>query len=227
MAKLLLIDDDIELSRKVKDWLEFEHHTVETAFGGNEAIEKLKFFQYDMVILDWGLPDVDGIEVLKTFRNEGGDVPVLMLTGKNQVSEVEAGLNNGADDYVTKPFDLRELSARVRAMVRRNSKVYDKVLKVRDLELDSTSHKAWKSGEELKLQPREFAVLEFLLRNPTDVFSVDALLERIWSSDSDASPDTVRVCITRLRNKIDTPGRSSVIKTVHRIGYQLDADDAT
>lgn len=222
MAKILLVEDDKELSRQVKDWLCGQHFNVETVFDGNEAMELLNYYSYDLVILDWQLPGKQGIDILKEYRDGGAVCPVLMLTSKDTVSDIEAGLYEGADDYLTKPIELRELSARVNALIRRQSKNYDSVLKVRNLELDIRSHKLFKDGKELALQPQEFSLLEFMMRNSKAVFSIDALLERVWPSQSDASPDTVRVCITRLRNKIDTPGEKSIIKTIHRVGYQID-----
>lgn len=222
MAKILLVEDDTELAKSLVDWLELEHHTVEHCERGFDALERLKFFEFDVVILDWGLPEMSGLDVLKAFRDKGGSTPVLLLTGRDGVSEIETGLNSGADDYLCKPCNVRELSARVKALMRRQNKVYEQVFKIRGLEVDIPKHRVSREGKEIRLQPKEFALLEFLLRNPNDAFSVESLLSRIWSSDSEASPDTVRVCITRLRNKIDVADQSSIIRTVHRIGYQID-----
>lgn len=222
MAKILLVEDDRAILKDTREWLEREHHTVEACERGFDALERMKFFEFDLIILDWNLPELTGIELLRQFRDNGGTTAVLMLTGKDGVQDIEAGLITGADDYLTKPFHLKELSARVTALVRRHGKVYQQVLKVRNIELNTGAHRVTKGGQEIKLQPKEFAVLEFLMRNPQDTFSVEALLTRIWPSDSDASPDTVRVCVTRLRNKIDTEGTPSIIRTVHRIGYQIE-----
>lgn len=222
MAKILLVEDDTELARSLVDWLELEHHNVEYCERGYDALERLKFFEFDVVILDWNLPEITGIEILKEFRDRGGMTPILLLTGRDGVAEIETGLNAGADDYLTKPCNVRELSARVKALMRRQNKVYEQIFKIRGLEVDIPKHRVSRDGKEIKLQPKEFSLLEFLLRNPNDAFSVESLLSRIWSSDSDASPDTVRVCITRLRNKIDVADQPSIIRTVHRIGYQID-----
>jgi len=146
----------------------------------------------------------------------------LMLTGKDTIDDIEQGLTEGADDYLTKPFNLRELGVRINALVRRNTKTYDKVLKVRDLELHVDARQVFRDGKEISLQPQELSLLEFLLRSPSVTFSVDSLLERVWPSDTDATADSVRVCITRLRNKIDLPGEKSLIKTIHRVGYKID-----
>lgn len=223
MAKILLVEDDLELAKQIISALALEHHLLEHSADGNDALEKLKFFQYDLVILDWNLPGMEGPDVLRRFRDKGAVTPVLMLTGRSDVSEKAFGLNIGADDYLTKPFHLMELSARLKALLRRHGN-YSPVLKAQDIELNSSAHQVTKDGAPIKLQPKEFALLEFLMRNPNDVFSVEALQKRIWESDTDASPDTVRVCITRLRNKIDSPDRPSLIRTVPRVGYQICAE---
>jgi DNA-binding response OmpR family regulator len=221
MSKILVIEDDLELLKNLTAWLKLEHHVVEQAARGLDALEKLKFFEYDLVILDWTLPEMDGIDILRRFRDSGSKTPVLMLTGKTGIVDIEDGLGSGADDYLTKPFNMRELSARVRALLRRFNKTYELVLEVGDIALEPSKHQVLKEGKEIKLQPKEFALLEFLMRNRNEPFSIETLLNRIWDSDTMASPDTVRVCITRLRNKIDTPGQPSIIQTVHRMGYKI------
>ncbi len=224
MSKILLVEDDLDLLKRVGDWLEFEKHSVERCSSGAEALEKLRFNSYDLSILDWMLPGLTGIEVLRQYRDAGGLTPVLMLTGKDKIDEVETGLDTGADDYLTKPFSLRELSARVRTLVRRRTGIYGQVLTIKDIKLDVAAHKVTKDGVEIKLQPKEFALLEYLLRHPNDVFSLDRLLERIWPSESESTAETVRVCIARLRNKIDSPDSESIIRTVPKVGYQLNKD---
>jgi DNA-binding response OmpR family regulator len=225
MAKILLVEDDEALSKRIKSWLEIEHHAVECAIRGHDALERLKFFQFDLIILDWQLPELDGIEILQAYRNSGGKSAVLMLTGRDDVKDRLTGLNCGADDYLTKPFHPEELSARVRALVRRASKVYDQVLQAGALELNASTHQVTIEGKEVKLQPKEFALLEFMLRNPKEIFSAEALLNRIWPSESEASPDTVRVCIAKLRSKIGLPDSGSIIRTVPRLGYQIESGD--
>ncbi|HEY9788243.1 MAG TPA: response regulator transcription factor, partial [Candidatus Obscuribacterales bacterium] len=146
----------------------------------------------------------------------------IMLTGRAKIDEKEEGLDSGADDYLTKPFSMRELNARVRALLRRPAAYSGNELKARDIVLEPESHRVTKQGREIKLLPKEFALLEFLLRNPGRVFSPEALLERVWESTSDASPDTVRIHVNRLRSKLDTKGEDSIIGTVHGVGYRLD-----
>jgi DNA-binding response OmpR family regulator len=222
MAKLLLIEDNADLSRQICETLQLENHSIETCSTGIDGLERLRFFEYDLAIIDWGLPEMSGLEVLKAYRSKGGRTPVLMLTGRDSVEDKSVGLDTGADDYLTKPFHTKELVSRVKALLRRGAWDYQAVLTAGNIELHLSSHRVLKDGQELKLQPKEFSLLEFLLRNPNDIFSLEALQRRVWESDSDASPETVRVCITRLRAKIDTEGRPSLIRTVPRIGYQLN-----
>lgn len=222
MAKILLVEDDISLANVVRDWLKREQHVVEMCDNGNEALDLLKNYQYELLVLDLHLPDMSGLDVLKGYRSFGGTMPVLILTGQNHPTDISNGLDLGADDYVTKPFNVEELLARVRAVIRRQTKNYDKIIEARGLLIDINAHKVTREGVEIKLQAREFALLEFLLKNAKEVFSIESLLNRIWPTDSESSPDTVRVCITKLRSKLDVPGNPSIIRTVHRVGYQID-----
>ena len=224
MSKILLVEDDVELAQRVADYLALQHHKVEMCHHGQEASELLQLAGFDLIVMDWELPGLQGIEILKKYRSSGGQTPVLMLTGKDELGDIEAGLDGGADDYLCKPFAMRELAARVRALTRKSSNTYAGLLRIGSLEVDTTAHKVSKAGVEIKLQPQEFALLEFLLKHPTEVFSVEALQQRLWSSDTNASADSVRVCITRLRNKIDNEGAPSFIRTVHRMGYQIESN---
>lgn len=223
MAKILVVDDDASTRDVVDDWLNHELHVVDAVADGKTALEFLTSYSYDIIVLDWGLPDVDGVSVLKKFRSLGGTTPVLMLTGKGEIEEKEQGLDSGADDYLTKPFDVKELSARIRALLRRAPLTKDNVLSMRDLTLNCTTRDVQRHGKPLKLFPKEFAVLEFLMRNPNQVFSSDALLERVWTADSEAGPETVRTCIRRLRKEIDVEGEDSLIETLHGVGYRFKA----
>ncbi len=222
MAKVLVIEDDNSLSRMIKDWLTIEHHNIETVADGKQGLEKLQYYQYDLVIMDWQLPGMEGVEILREFRKGGGITPVLMLTGKNTIVDKEAGLDSGADDYLTKPFHMKELSARIRALLRRPQVMVGNTLTVGKFSLDPSNHVVTRDGVELKLLPKEFALLEFLMRHPNQVFSADALLNRVWASESDATIDALTSCIKRLRKKIDAEGESSPIRTVHGVGYKLE-----
>lgn len=225
MAKILLVEDDMGLSRMVRDWLTFEHHLVETADNGRDGLDKLQFYQYDLVILDWELPEMTGIEICKEFRSRGGTTPVLMLTGKGTIGDKESGFEAGADDYLTKPFHMKELSMRLKALLRRGgTALQGDTLKFRDLALEPASHRVTREGKDLQLLPKEFALLEFLMRHPNQVFSAEALLSRVWASETDTTVDAVSTCIKRLRKKIDQEGQSSIIKTVHGVGYKLESE---
>jgi len=221
MPKILLIEDNIQLAKQLKEMLEIEHYLIESASTGNDGLERLRFFEFDLAVIDWELPGLPGIEVLRQFRSAGGKTPILMLTGRDTLNDKATGFESGADDYLTKPFHARELIVRIKALLRRAAGAYQEFFQARSIELHPSSHRVLKDGVDLKLQPKEFSVLEFLMRNPDDIFSLEALQKRIWGSDSDASPETVRVCITRLRAKIDSPGQESLIRTVPRMGYQL------
>ena len=225
MSKILIVEDDRQLSQLVVDWLQGEGHTIDPIFKGPEGLERLKFYKYDVVILDWELPGLSGPEICQQYRSGGGATPILMLTGKKEIEEKETGLDAGADDYLTKPFHLKELSARLRALLRRPAAVNKTVLTAGGITLNPSSRQVFRGDEEINLQPKELALLEFLMRHPNQPFSSEAILDRVWSSESDAAPDTVRIQIMRLRHKIDTEGQESMIRTVHRVGYMLVPPD--
>lgn len=222
MPKILVVEDEKALSDVVIDYLSAQNYEVDHVADGKEALERLKFYSYDLVVLDWQLPNMEGPDICRSFRSSGGSTPVIMLTGKREVDDKEAGLDAGADDYLTKPFHMKELAARVRALLRRPSQVISKDLKARDISLDPTTHKVSKGEKVIDILPKEFALLEFLMRHPNQVFSAEALIERVWPTDSDSSPGAIRTYVNRLRNKIDTDGQPSLIATVHGIGYRLD-----
>lgn len=224
MAKILVIEDDVDLLHTVKDWLTFEHHLVETAGNGRDGMDKLNFYQYDAIVLDWDLPELTGVEITRQFRNNGGTTPILMLTGKSSVNEKQVGFDAGADDYLTKPFDMKELSMRLRSLLRRTSSFISDSLRYRDLTLEPAKHRLTRNGQDLQLLPKEFALLQFFMRHPNQVFSAEALLSRVWASDSDTTVDAVSTCIKRLRKKVDVEGQPSVIRTVHGVGYKLEAE---
>lgn len=223
MAKILVVEDEHDLSGPIRDWLVREQHLVELADNGVEAIEKLSVYKFDVIVLDLMIPGVNGMEVCKRFRSEGGFTPILMLTAKSAVEEKEAGLDAGADDYLTKPFHLKELSARIRALLRRHTQSSGSKLKLGDISLDILARKVNLSGNPVHLVPREFSLLEFLMRHPNQVFSAEALLDRVWASDTLASPDTIRTYIKILRKKLGGEGQDSLIRTVHGVGYKIES----
>ena len=223
MAKVLIVEDDVSLGKMIRDWLLMEHHKVEIVTDGAEAQNMLKVYEYDILILDWELPHVSGIEILKDFRGRGGTTPVLVLTGKGEIDDKETGFDAGADDYLTKPFHGKELTARLRALLRRPEGYVGDLLKFAHLTLDQQNFQVMKNGEEIRLLPKEFALLEFLMRNPNRVFAAEALLNRVWVTESEATVDALTTCIKRLRKKIDVEGQPSIIRTIHGVGYRLEA----
>ncbi len=221
MAKILVVEDDLELCKTYSSCLSSDKHTVEIVNDGDEALLRLRMYQYDIIILDWNLPTLSGTEVCQQYRAGNGRTPILMLSGKDTSNDKTAGLDAGADDYLTKPFHMNELAARIRALLRRSAQVLPDVLKVLDLELDPQTRRVTKSGAELRLLPREFALLEFLMRHPNEVFSPESLLNSVWSSDSESSISTVYTYIKTLRRKIaDSEGNSPIVN-VHSVGYKL------
>jgi two-component system, OmpR family, response regulator len=223
MAKILLIEDDRDLARLVSDGLTADHHSVVAIYDGLDGLDMLKRSVYDVIILDWQLPGMEGVEILRKFRNSGGNTPVIMLTGRAGINEKEQGFNVGADDYLTKPFDIRELSARIRSLLRRPANKISDTLKVGKLDLDPIKHTVVCDGRQVHISPRDFTLLEFFMRHPGEVFSVDALLSRVWNYDDDATPEALRSAIRRLRIGLDE-GRDpehSYIENIIRVGYRL------
>lgn len=223
MAKILMVEDDAVLADLVQEWLSYEHHVIEVVNDGAEGADRAKHYEYDLLILDWQLPNVSGLEILQEFRSRGGTAPVLMLTGRGTVGDKETGLDSGADDYLTKPFHAKELCARVRSLLRRQRGYLGDVLTIGDLVLDRTSYQVTRAGQEIKLVPKEFALLDFLMRNPNRVFTPEHLLNSVWPSESDATVDALTTCVKRLRKKIDLGDEPSIIQTVYGVGYKLAA----
>lgn len=224
MAKILFVEDDPEVSSVVCDWLaEHDKHTVSLVENGQEGLERTKIYTYDLLIVDWQLPGLSGVELCQQFRQNGGTTPVIMLTGRNQIENKEEGFDSGADDYITKPFDLRELSVRVRAALRRQAPPTSKVMKIGSMTLDTVNFKFLRGDDVIQLTPREFDLLHFFVKNPDTTFNADQIMTRIWADESEASPDTVRVHLKRLRDKIDVEGQPSLITTIHRVGYRFDS----
>jgi DNA-binding response OmpR family regulator len=221
MAKILLVEDDDNLSVVLQMHLEHDRYMVDLVKRGFDALAQLQARTYDLVILDWMLPDITGLEVCKQYRTQGGKTPVLMLTAKGAVEDKAAGLDAGADDYLVKPFHPTELSARVRALMRRPSAITGRVLKVQDLEMDTYEFRLSRAGRQIELTTKEFALLELLMRYPNQSFSLEAILDRLWQSDSYASIDTVRTHMKTLRKKIGDNEDNSLIRTKRGQGYKI------
>lgn len=226
MAKLLYVEDDRELSALVVALLHNAHFTVEHCVDGKEGLERALCSDFAVVILDIELPGLNGIEICRQIRNNDSKTPILMLTSKSQIEDKVAGLDIGADDYLAKPFGSQELLARIRALLRRSAGLSSNIIEFDRLHLDMNLGVISCEKKPLELNQREFSLLEFLMRHPQEVFSHDALLNNVWESDASQSSDAVRMCVTRLRKKIDDPNATrSLIQTVNRVGYKLDYPD--
>jgi DNA-binding response OmpR family regulator len=223
MARILVVDDEKDLCDSVREWLKPEGHFIEVAYGGDSALTMLSENTYDLVILDVMLPDLDGISVCKRYREGSGCARVLLLTAKNDVADREAGLDAGADDFLGKPFDMRELSARLRALMRRSIDIVGAVLQVGALKLNSADFMVSRDAEPISLLPQEFTLLEFFMKHPNVIFSSETLIKRVWHGN--ASVDTVRTHIKTLRKKIERTAGSPQIKTIHGVGYCLSEFD--
>jgi len=221
VAKILVVEDELDLAQQLEDWFKREQYTVDVVNNGLDALNRLMVYKYDVVLLDWMLPVLSGLEVLKRLRARNNKTPVVMLTAKDTIDDTEAGLDSGADDYITKPFSLREVSARVRAAVRRNSSASQTLLVAGDLELDPVARSVEKRGKPIHLEPKEFNLLEFFMRHQNQVFSADALIERVWPSDTMVSPDAIRTYIKVLRKKLDDDNGPSLIQNVRGVGYKF------
>ncbi len=222
MAKILIVEDDVSFGQGLVDWLEFEKNEVTWRTDGIAGLEELQSgSDFDIIILDIEMPKMNGLEVCKRYRDGGGTTPILMLTGKNAVTDKVNGLDCGADDYLTKPFHPRELSARLKAVARRPAGLLPNILSAGNISLNTQSCQVLKDGQEVKLQRMEYAVLEFLMKNAGKVYSPNDLLNAVWTAESDRSPETIRTCIKKIRDKIDIPGKDSVIQNVHGVGYKV------
>src|ERR1700722_4421122 len=199
MAKILYVEDDDDVAATVQEWLQIEGHLVELAGNGEDGMQLCENFEYDLVLLDWDLPGMPGIEVCRRYRERGGHAWVIFLTGKSAVANKENGLDAGADDYLTKPFEIRELSARIRSALRRTESTFQSQLKINDLVLNTADRTISCNGQTVRLMPKEAALLEYLMRNPNKLANTNKLLSAVWPSDSAVSNGTVRTFMLNLR----------------------------
>jgi DNA-binding response OmpR family regulator len=224
VAKILIVEDDKAGAEMVMHWLEGERHNVDLVHHGDEALEYLLMRDYDVVLLDWDLPGKSGFDILREFRAGGHTTPVIMLTGKTKIQDKEDGLDGGADDYLTKPYSLKELSARIRAQLRRSSNLSSNQLEYRELIMTPEQLRLTYKGKDVPLLPKEFSLLEFFMRNPDRVFTAEAVMVRVWSTESESSTDAFRSTLKRLRQKLETAGmENAVIETVHGAGYRFNS----
>ena len=221
--RILVVEDEESLALRIKNVLESEKYHVDTAFDGRDGLEQAMIEEYDLLILDILLPRFSGLQILKEVRREGFETPVLLLTAKNRVEDKVTGLDAGADDYLTKPFALPELLARVRSLLRRTSEVKSSVISVGNIEVNTNSHEVKINGKPVELTPKEYSILEFLLYNKNRVLSRLSIAEHVWGDNFDLFTMTnfVDVHIKNLRKKIDQPRSNNVIETVRGVGYMI------
>lgn len=222
--KILVVEDEKKVASFIKKGLEEEYYSVDAAFDGKEGLKLALNEEYDLIILDLMLPYKDGISILKEIRNEKIFTPVLILTARDTVQDKVKGLDTGADDYLSKPFSFEELLARIRALLRRNSQERSNYLQASDLRLDIEKHKIFRNDVEIILTPKEFAVLEYLLRNKNRVISRTKLSEHIYEFHFDPETNVIDVFINKLRNKVDKGFEKQVIQTVRGVGYLIKDD---
>ena len=223
--RILVAEDERELNSIIAKRLADEDYAVDSVFDGKNALEYMLTTSYDIVLLDVMMPGMDGFEVLKRYRAEGGTSPVLFLTARDAVSDRVRGLDSGGDDYLVKPFAFQELLARMRVLLRRNDgKNKSSVLQVGDLSLDTSSHRAARRGREIELSSKEFSILEFLMRNEGAILSRESIREHIWSWDYDGESNVVDVYIRYLRKKIDDGESVKLIHTVRGSGYMIKGE---
>ena len=219
--RVLIVEDEPPVADLLSRTLREAAWASDVVRTGAAALESLAVNEYDLAILDIGLPDMNGLDVCRQWRKRGGKTPILMLTARQGLSDRVTGLDAGADDYLAKPFDVEELLARLRALARRPPSPLDTTLRLADLELDPATHAAERSGRRIKLTAREYALLEYLMRNPGRVISRGQILQHVWDDNFDPVGNVVDVLIGRLRRKVDTTGLPPLIHTMRGAGYQL------
>ncbi len=222
--RLLIVEDEARVARSIARALRQEGYTVKTAGDGRSALTLALADPFDLLIVDWMLPDLDGIQLVRRLRAAEMSVPILMLTARDQIEDRVEGLDAGADDYLPKPFALSELLARVRALVRwpREEKKIDSVLAAGDVTLDPVRHSVWRGGERIELSAKEFALLAMLIRRPGQIFTRSILLDAVWDYPADIDTNVVNLYVSYLRKKLDRAGEASRIRTVRGVGYTFD-----
>ncbi|MBR4434603.1 MAG: response regulator transcription factor [Clostridia bacterium] len=223
--QILVVEDELNLAKALKRILEHQGYFVDTVEDGLSAIDYAKGMEYNLIILDVMLPQLDGFEVVRILRMDGVNTPILMLTARTSTSDKVAGLNGGADDYMTKPFEPEELLARVGALTRRKGEVIVNSIKYNDLELDLSSAMLSSGGESVQLSHKEFEVLKTFLTNPTMTIPTETLLINAWGLDSEATDNNVEVYISFIRKKLKYLGSAISIRKIHKIGYRLEVSE--
>jgi two-component system OmpR family response regulator len=219
--RILVVEDEPKMADLLRRGLERAAYAVDVVDTGEDALWMASEWDYDCIVLDVGIPPPDGFEVSRTLRERGRWAPILLLTIRDSVRDRVLGLDVGADDYLTKPFAFEELLARIRALARRPHRERPAVLSCGDLTLDPSTHEVLRGGMPIELSPKEFALLEFLMRHPGEVLTRTTLIEHVWDFAYDGTSNVVDVYVGYLRSKIDRPFGRSTIETVRGVGYQL------
>lgn len=220
--RLLLAEDEKELSNALVTILKHNNYSVDAVYDGLVALDYLQAENYDGAILDIMMPKMDGLTVLKKLRENGSDLPVLMLTAKSEIDDRVMGLDSGADDYLTKPFATKELLARIRSMTRRQAEVTDSILRYGNIKLDRSTYELSADGGNFRLANKEFQMMEMLMANPKILISTDRFMEKIWGYDSEAEINVVWVYISYLRKKLSAINANVSIKASRGAGYSLE-----
>ena len=223
-GKIFIIEDEASIIQLVQLNLEKEGFIVASSLNGNEGLKELKKFEPNLLLLDWMLPDLSGIDVCKNIRKDNNfkNLPIIMLTAKGEEEDKIKGLDSGVDDYLTKPFSFNELFARIKAVLRRSDpKIVSDNLEFEDLKLDRNEKRVFRNEKEIKLGPTEFRLLEFFLTNPKRVYSRDQILENVWPNNINVESRTIDVHIRRLRKSINLKDQKELIRTVRSSGYSL------
>ena len=220
--RLLLAEDEEDLSKALVAVLKHNNYSVDAVYNGQDALDYLETENYDGAILDIMMPKMDGLTVLRKIREVGNSVPVILLTAKAEIDDRVAGLDCGADDYLTKPFSMKELLARIRAMTRRKAETTDSVLTFEDISLDRSTYVLSSGNDAVRLASKEYQMLEMLMSNPKQIISVDQFIDRIWGFDSDTELNVVWVNISYLRKKLSSLNSCVSIKATRGLGYSLE-----
>ena len=221
--RILIVEDERKIARALGRALKNEKYAVDISHDGTDAYAMARMIDYDLLILDRMIPgDYDGLSLTKKLREEGKKVPILLLTALGEIQDKTEGLDSGADDYLTKPFALDELLARVRALLRRPQTQAETILKIADLSLDLNTHEVFRNNQKIELTNKEFSLLEYLVRNAGRPVSKEQIIDHVWNYDSDILPNNIEVYISYLREKVDKPFEKKLIKTVRGIGYKID-----
>jgi DNA-binding response OmpR family regulator len=219
--RILVVEDEKKLAEIIKRGLSEEGYSVDTAFDGAEAENLAESIPYDLILLDIILPKKDGIEVCRSLRQKKIKTKILMLTAKDSIGDKVSGLDSGADDYLVKPFDFEELCARLRALLRREENFTALKLQVGDLAMDTSTRQVMRNQRRIDLTPKEYAILEYMMRHPNMVITRIMFEQHVWSLELDSSSNLVDVFIRKLRRKIDEEGKESLIQTVKGAGYRM------